>query len=133
MRWTSMLVLTTALALAGSAARADAPTKAYDPRAAFAEADTDHDGQIDREEFQERIVEVFYSADRNKDGFLDVEKVQLLVFPDDFKDEDRDHDGHISMREFLRVRQHDYDQADSDDDGFLSLDEVVAVYEKKAR
>ena len=131
MRWTSILLLTAALALAGYPARADEPKKPYDPRTAFAETDTNHDGEIDREEFHERIVEIFYSADRNKDGFLDAEEVRQLVFPDDFKDDDRDHDGRISLHEFLRVRLRDYDQADTDHDGFLSLDEVVTVYERK--
>ena len=133
MRMIGTLIVTAALILAGAAARADDTAKKYDPRAAFAEADTNHDGAVDHQEFQERITEVFYSADRNKDGFLDAEELKQLTFPDDFKADDKDRDGRVSMREFLRVRFHDYDVADTDHDGVLSLDEVIAAYEGKRR
>jgi Ca2+-binding EF-hand superfamily protein len=131
MRSTATVFLTALLSLSGAVTRAEQGKPPYDPRAAFGETDANRDGEIDREEFHERIVEVFYSADRNKDGFLEVEEQKQLVFPEDFRDQDRDHDGRISMREFLRVRLADYDKADTDDDGSLSLDEVVVAYERK--
>ena len=123
------------LALGVWAASASAgDTSGYDPRKAFAEADTDGNGVIDRGEFNARIVEVFYFADVDKDGFLSPEEQKRLVFPDDFKDDDTDHDGRISLREFLRIRFADFDKADTNHDGVLSLDEVIAVYEgKKSR
>ena len=115
---------------------ADAPAtdaKRYDPHVAFAEADQNHDGVIDHEEFHERIVEVFYAADVNKDGYLDATELKRLLFPDDFTDDDKDHDGRVSMREFLRVRFVDFTRADTNDDGVLSLDEVTAAFEGKKR
>ena len=128
MRVTTILIVTAALG--AFSVRAD-DAKKYDPRAAFAESDTNHDGVVDHEEFQERIVEVFYSADRNKDGVLDAVELQQLSFPDDFK---KDASGRVTLREFLRVRFKDYDATDKDHDGVLELDEVVEVYEvKKAR
>ena len=133
MRMIGTLIVAAGLALAGSGARADDPAKKYDPRAAFAEADTNHDGVVDHEEFHERIVEIFYSADANKDGFLDAEELKRLAFPEDFTADDKDRDGRVSMREFLRVRFHDYEVTDTNDDGVLSLDEVIAAYEGKKR
>ena len=130
------LILATTMLLAGTLASADdrAPKEKYvDPRAAFAEADTNHDGVIDHEEYQERITEVFFFADKNKDGWLDAEELQVLVFPDDFKADDKDKDGRVSMREFLRVRFRDFTKADTNDDGVLEIDEVVATYEGKRR
>jgi len=127
MRLTGTVIIAAALT-AFSPASAEDAAKKYDPRAAFAEADTNHDGVVDHEEFHERIVEVFYSADANKDGVLDAVELKQLTFPDDFK---KDPAGRVTLREFLRVRFHDYDVADKNHDGVLSLDEVVAAYETK--
>ena len=70
MRPIATLILTAGLVVGGSAAlAADAPKK-HDPRVAFAETDSNHDGFVDHEEYHVRIVEVFYAADTNKDGFL---------------------------------------------------------------
>ena len=100
---------------------ADAAPKT-DPRAAFKETDSNADGAIDHGEYQVRIVEVFYFADVNKDGYLDPNEVDVLVFADDFKDSDKDANGRVSLREFLRVRFDDFSKADKDDDGALSVE-----------
>ena len=133
MRVTTMLTIAALLAVAGPQARAGDPATKHDPRAVFAEADTNGDGFIDHGEFHVRIVEIFFLADRNKDGFLDPTELKQLTFPDDFTDDDKDKDGRVSMREFIRVRLHDFDVADADDDGVLSLEEVVITYEGKKR
>lgn len=134
MRVTGTVIVAAGLALAGTLVHADEQAKTYDPRAAFAESDTNHDRVVDHEEFHARIVEVFYSADANKDGFLDATELKQLAFPEDFTANDKDRDGRVAMREFLRIRFDDYDVADKNGDGVLSIDEVVAVYEvKKSR
>ncbi len=132
MRVMGTMMLAARLALVGSLARAEAPAPTYDPRAAFAESDTNHDGAVDHGEFHARIVEVFYSADADKNGFLDATELRRLTFPEDFTANDKDRDGRVAMREFLRVRFADYDAADKDGDAVLSVDEVVAAYEVKA-
>lgn len=131
MRATATVIVAAGLALAGAVVHADEQAKTYDPRAAFAESDTNRDGVVDHEEFHARIVEVFYSADANKDGFLDATELKQLAFPEDFTANDKDRDGRVAMREFLRIRFDDYDVADKNGDGVLSIDEVVAVYEVK--
>jgi len=125
---TSIMLVVLGLALARVQARADDPAKKYEPRAAFGESDTNHDGVVDHEEFQERITEVFYSADTNKDGVLDAVELKQLTFPDDFK---KDAAGHVTLHEFLRVRFHDYEVTDKSHDGVLEIDEVVEAYETK--
>lgn len=113
--------------------RADEHRQPYDPRAAFAEADTNRDGQIDIEEFHVRLVEVFYSADANKDGFLSPEEYNRLPFSGEFKDADKNGDGRISLREFVIIRFHQFEQADTNQDEELSVDEVVEAYEGRKK
>jgi len=130
MRSIWMLVPIAALLFACSSARTPQPPPSqYDPHAAFAETDTNRDDAIDRQEFYVRIVEVFYRADGNKDGFLSVEEITLLAFPDDMKDADSNHDGRLTVHEFVRVRALDFEEADGDKDGLLSIQEVVAAYD----
>jgi Ca2+-binding EF-hand superfamily protein len=102
----------------------------YDPRAAFAEADTNHDGVIDQEEFYERMVEVFYQADANKDGVLSPSECsETLVQKVNISAADLNHDGKLSLQEFMRARFKEYDRADTNDDGMLELDEVLHAYQ----
>ena len=102
----------------------------YDPRAAFAETDTNHDGVIDQEEFYERMVEVFYRADANKDGVLSpAECSATLVQKVNVSAADLNHDGKLSLHEFMRARFKEYDRADTNDDGMLELDEVLNAYQ----
>jgi len=110
----------------GRAAGAEAP---YDPRAAFAEVDTNHDGQIDIEEFHARLVEVFYRADADKDGVMSVGEYELLPFSGAFEHGDANGDGKISLPEFVTIRFHQFVNADSNHDTQLSVDEVVTAYE----
>jgi Ca2+-binding EF-hand superfamily protein len=132
MRGGAFLLCVSVLFWGMSGAAADeAAVPRHDPRAAFAEADTNHDGKIDREEFQERMVEIFFFGDRDKDGYMTWEElVPVVAFPEDFRDADRNGDGRYSFYEFVRVRFDDYDVVDTDQDGLLSLDEIVAVFER---
>jgi hypothetical protein len=103
----------------------------YSPRQAHAEADTNSDGGVDRAEFHARMVEIFFFADRDRDGFLTWQELEkAVVFPDDFRDADTTGDGRISLYEFVRVRFDDFDEVDLDQDGLLSVDEVTVVYER---
>jgi Ca2+-binding EF-hand superfamily protein len=128
-----MAALVLAGLCAGTASAAEPAPPAHDPRAAFAETDTDENGVVDRGEFNARIVEVFYFADTDKNGTLTPEEQKRLVFPEDFKAADKDSDGRLTLREFLRVRFAEFDVADTNEDGVLSVEEVVAVFEGKAR
>ena len=133
MRTIHTLILAGALVAAVSPAYAADATPRHDPRQAFKETDTNGDGAIDHEEFHVRIVEVFYFADVNKDGYLDEKELKALAFPEDFKDDDRDANGRVSLREFLRVRFADFPTTDTNRDGVLEVDEVVTVYEGKGK
>jgi hypothetical protein len=133
MRSIATLILAAGLVVAGSMALAADAKPKHDPRAAFSETDTNRDGGVDHEEYHIRIVEVFYFADTNKDGFLDATELKQLAFPEDFTAHDKDANGRVSLREFLRIRFADFPTTDRDGDGTLSVDEIVAVWEGKSR
>ncbi len=126
MRTLSLAVLVTSVALAGGAARADTKTPAAEnPRAAYAEADRNKDGQLDREEFHERQVDVFYTADVDKNGNLSEVEFAALDTKTTFAEMDKNKNGSVSMYEFISYRFAQFDAADTDHDGLLSVDEVV--------
>jgi len=124
------LFLASAMFALNSGAWAAEPAKAFDVRAAFAETDKNGDGQIDHEEFYERLVDVFFTADSNKDGFLNPEEYGQLPFSGAFRDADANGDGRISLPEFVRIRFRQFEGADTSHEGQLSLDEVLATYEE---
>ena len=107
----------------------DRPT--HDPRVAHEETDTNGDGQVDRAEFNARMVEIFFHGDANKDGYMTPAELEKTVpFPDDFRDADRDGDGRYSLYEFIEVRFYDFRLVDTNDDGLLSVEEVVVIFER---
>jgi Ca2+-binding EF-hand superfamily protein len=126
MRTLSLAVLVTSVALAGGAARAGTHTPpAEDPRAAHAETDRNKDGYIDHEEFHERLVDIFYTADLNKDGSLSEVEFATLDTKTNFAEMDKNKNGSVSMTEFITFRFRQFDEADTDHDGLLSVEEVV--------
>lgn len=120
-----MLVL-----LAPTSGWADEVPSPHDPRAAHAATDQNHDGEIDREEFGQRIIQIFYFADVDKDGFVTIG--QLMVFDEDrlFETADLDGDSQLSLSEFLTARAKNFREADTDGSGTLSVEEVVEAFNK---
>ena len=120
------------LALAASPALAEEAVAPHDPKAAFTETDTNADGRIDRQEFHERVVEIFYHGDRDKDGYLTKDElIAAVVFEEDFVGSDRNSDGKLSLYEFIDIRFDTFDEVDEDHDGVLSVEEVVDAYEAR--
>lgn len=124
----SFLFASATLVLTTSGWAAD-QAKPYDPRVAFAESDTNKDGQLDIEEFHVRLVEIFYNADTNKDGFLSIDEYERLPFSGAFKEADTNGDGRVSLPEFVTIRFHQFEEADTNHDSQVSLDETITAYE----
>jgi Ca2+-binding EF-hand superfamily protein len=102
----------------------------HDPRAAHAATDQDHNGEINREEFEQRIIHIFYFADVDRDGFVTIG--QLMVFDQEllFETADLDGDSRLSLSEFLNARSKNFREADTDGSDTLSVEEVVEAFNK---
>ena len=122
--------LLTLVLLAPASGWTDEIPPPHDPRAAHAATDRDHNGEIDREEFEQRITHVFYFADVDRDGFVTIG--QLTVFDEAllFETADLDNDSRISLSEFLVVRFENFREADTDASDTLSVEEVVEAFNK---
>jgi len=128
MRSTTIAILASAL-LALGAAPAGADSVEDGAREAHSETDRNGDGQIDRDEFYVRMVEVFYRADTNKDGVLVLPELQAIDEDMVFEPADKDGDGKVTLTEYVDQRFESFDEADVNSDGVLSVEEVVDAYE----
>jgi len=100
----------------------------------MATADKNHDGRIDREEYDQRMTEVFFFADTDKDGKLSWEELQAVVVdaePQRFKAADTDGDGKLALYEYLYVLHADFTAADKNHDGVLDMEEVAVMLVRK--
>jgi Ca2+-binding EF-hand superfamily protein len=130
MRRASLAALALALTAVSAPARAQQPPSAVDGKAAFEDSDRNHDGKLDRQEFATRVVDIFFLADTNKDGFLTIEELRAaVVAPESAMKGDKNGDGRLSLQEFENRRFQEFQAADKDQDGELSLDEVLVTYE----
>ena len=93
-------------------------------REALRQADRNGDSTVDRAEFYQRMVDLFYQLDVDRDGALT--RVELEVDVEALRAADTDGNGTISLDEFQNDRFKDFRSADSDRDGVLSLEEIEA-------
>jgi Ca2+-binding EF-hand superfamily protein len=98
----------------------------------MATSDKNHDGRIDREEYLQRMTEVFFFIDTDKDGSLTITEIEGAgaINPERFKAADRNGDQTLSLREYLNALNNDFDAADSDKDGTLDMEELSRLVGK---
>ncbi len=121
-----MLVLAAVCAcLAGPAAAQQTPARP-DWREGFKAHDTNLDGRIDRGEFQEWMVDVFFLRDKNHKGYLIYEDVKDAMTLENFKAHDKNGDGRIPLQEFLNSTFQDFATADVRGNGALTMEEIQA-------
>jgi Ca2+-binding EF-hand superfamily protein len=92
----------------------------------MATSDKNKDGRIDREEYHQRMTEVFFFIDADKDGNLTMTEIEAAgkVDPERFMAVDRNGDQTLSLQEYLNALNNDFDAADSDKDGTLDMEEL---------
>ena len=115
----------------------EAQTAATAGADAFSQADTNHDGQLSREEASDFIViEIFVARDANHDGRMTLEE-WVGGDPDrsaDFKKRDANHDEIVTLEEAITYERTQgvvnevMQKADTNHDGVLSRAEMKAYY-----
>jgi hypothetical protein len=100
-----------------------APAQTPGSTPAFQATDANKDGQIDRGEFQGRLLYEFSSRDQDKDGFLTPSEVPDVT-AEAIRAADGDSDGKLSAIEYMNQRLKDFDAADRNRDGVVTQAEV---------
>ncbi len=120
-----ILVLTAVCAcLAGPAAAQQTPRP--DWKEGFKAHDTNHDGKIDRGEFQEWMVDVFFLRDTNHKGYLVYEDLKDVMTAENFKAHDKNGNGKIPLQELLNATFQDFAAADVRGNGAVTMEEIQA-------
>jgi hypothetical protein len=112
------------LALVVLVGLSDAPAQTPGSTPAFQTTDANKDGQIDRSEFQGRVLWEFSSRDLDKDGFLTRNELPHLPV-EAVRAADGDSDGKLSAIEYMNQRLKEYAGADQNRDGVLTQAEVA--------
>ncbi|KRA73910.1 signal transduction protein [Caulobacter sp. Root656] len=132
-----ILILSAACLAAIAVSSAQAASRM--PSAALDKADTNHDGDITRDEFKASRAAQFARLDRNGDSMVTLSEFPRLAKSNRPKAQklkaviqyaDRDGDGRVTRAEFVDGPSPLFDRADRDHDGRLSRDEVVAAREQ---
>jgi hypothetical protein len=126
----AVLIVATSLACLPASVHAQAPT--LDWREGFRAHDKNHDGRIDRAEFQGWIVDAFYFRDKGRKGYL-VQADLPGASPERFKAMNRKGDGKLTMGEYLNALFQDFTAADGNGDGALAQDEVAGYIQQIAK
>jgi hypothetical protein len=96
--------------------------------------DLDGDDRIDLEEYRDRITDVYFFLDANKDGKLTVVEIQRSfpnLDPAVIDNADVNGDTIITIYEFRYVLYKDFDMMDKNNDGSLDKQEMKTAVEEK--
>jgi Ca2+-binding EF-hand superfamily protein len=95
--------------------------------------DRNADGRIDREEFQQWMVEVFYFRDKDRKGYLVMEDLRDLMAPETLKVLNRKGDGKLTLPEFLNAAFLDFEAVDVNRNGAIRIEEVEVYIRRPGR
>ena len=90
----------------------------------FDAADTNHDGKVDRAEYDGFVAELVLLHDANRDGRLDRSEVEKTANPAKFDQIDADHDGFLTPQEIEAFSASDFAAMDANGDGVIDRDEA---------
>lgn len=119
----AVAVFIVACSLGGSLARAQMTPRA-DWKEWFRAHDLNGDGRIDRAEFQEWMIDVFFQRDQGKKGYLTIEDVRGAMTPEIFKAMNQKGDGKLWLPEFLNALFLDFQAIDTGRDGSITVEQI---------
>ena len=113
----TVIIATVSVSVAGQ--RMDAATT-------MAITDKNGDERIDREEYHQRMTEVFFFADKDKDGNLTITEIQAVEAVDSqvFDSADKNGSKSLSLYEYLHALHKDFEVADRNSDGTIDMQEL---------
>jgi EF-hand domain pair len=118
-----ILLATMAWSFTGSLVEAQT-TLRPDWKERFRAHDGNGDGRIDRAEFQEWMVDVFFQRDQGRKGYLTIEDVRGSMTPEVFKAMNRRGDGKLWLPEFLNAQ--DFQAIDTGREGSITIEQIDA-------
>jgi len=121
-----MLILVAVCVCLATPTAAQQPSAKPDWKEGFKAHDTNRDGRIDRAEFHEWMVDVFFMRDNGHKGYLVYEDVKDVMTPENFKAHDLNGNGKITLPEFLNATFQDFAAADVRGNGALTMEEIQA-------
>ena len=130
--FTGCIILGAAIAtllLAGAAAAQSPAQRNWRER--FQVHDRNGDDRIDRAEFQEWMVEVFFHRDQAKKGYLTFEDLKDVMTPQTFAAADRKGDGKLWLDEFLNALFQDFEALDVNKDGSITIKQIEAYIRRR--
>jgi Ca2+-binding EF-hand superfamily protein len=124
MKKVALWILIVSVMISGAALGAD--SSQMDAAATMAISEKNGDNRIDRGEYHERMTEVFFFMDTDKDGQLTISELRAVeeVDPQRFAAADRDGNHSLSLYEFLNALNKDFEAADKNSDGTLDMEEL---------
>jgi Ca2+-binding EF-hand superfamily protein len=128
-----VFVLAIVSLVAANTARSEANQSA-DSEGIMDITDLDGDDRIDLEEYRDRITDVYFFLDANKDGKLTVVEIQRSfpnLDPAVIDNADVNGDTIITIYEFRYVLYKDFDMMDKNNDGSLDKQEMKTAVEEK--
>ncbi len=126
------LMVAMALVVFAGSAGAQSPTQP-DWKESFRLHDRNHDGRIDRAEFQDWMTDAFYFRDSNHKGYLVQSDLQGTLSPEVFKAMNRKGDGKLTMKEYLNALFRDFDAIDVNGDGSITIEEIEAYIQRSGK
>lgn len=121
---TVIRVLPLIVILASNTALAEAKDMATGlPPIVMEKTDINNDGKIDRQEFENRIIEIFQSTDKDSDQRLTIPELGT-VNEKVFQEADKNKNKKLNLKEYIRFRFADFERVDRDNDSLITPREL---------